>query len=251
MFLNPSRYQGGKMSIKNERENQALTDLERDSDIHVLSTIQAKVNSIPGAGFVLTGSYATEALTGVVSHHDDMDANVFTSNLSRDISKVAEAISGVDRVRKYKRTTDRLEYDVQFTSGDVTKKLELQFIDTIDQISNCSGEFTLKSDGERPIKVPVSSISLRDSMGMNFSFLVKSLPYANATWAIRISGYAVNPKRPVRESDLKQFILLLKATHETDAVIAAIKAHPQTPAGIPENQILTQAINIVSQGVLP
>lgn len=241
------------MLIKKERDIDIPVppvEEERESDIYLLSTISKNIDSIPGLHFVLSGSYAVEALTKTKLQHDDIDVNIFSIDLSQDLPKVAALIDETynNLLYTYKKTNDRLEYDVKKTSRQtVYKKLEFQFVEITHVSNNNHLEFMIKSERKKLIRVPTILASLRDSNSKDFIFRVKSLPYVIATWAIRISGFADNPKRPVRDSDLEQFKLLLVSDYSKEEVISVMKFHPQMPEGKSENYIFEQALAILTR----
>lgn len=68
-----------------------------------------------------------------------------------------------------------------------------------------------------------------------------------ATWAIRISGLALQPKRPVRDSDLLHFRLLLNSGYNQDDVIRAVQRHPQMPHNIIGEDAIDMALNILAE----
>lgn len=207
-------------------EGMYLAEKEKDSDIHLLANISKKINRINGTKFVLTGSYAIEALTGQETYHEDIDANILTDDINDSLPKVANKISHMSGLKVYKRTRNRLEYDVLPNIDRVCiKKLEFQF-----------HELDQKND------IPTVFTPLTDSNGKNFLFRVKSLPYVIATWSIRISGLATNPLRELKSSDLEQFKLLLSCNHNVDDVLNIIKRHPQMPIGVDEREVLEKSL---------
>jgi hypothetical protein len=211
----------------NDPERIYLASKEKDADIHLLADIQNKLKKSRNVKFVLTGSYAIEALTGQETYHEDIDANILTDNINDSLPKVASKISHMSGLKVYKQTHNRLEYDVlpNIDRTDI-KKLEFQF-----------HELDQKND------IPTVFASLTDSKGKDFLFRVKSLPYVIATWSIRISGLATNPLRELKVSDLEQFKLLLSCNHNVDDVLRLITNHPQTPNGVIAVQIFEQSIN--------
>lgn len=210
----------------NITENIYLANKEKDADIHLLSSISNKIKRIGGVKFVLTGSYAIEALTGQKSFHDDIDANILAKDISDSLPKVAKKIVNVSGLATYKQTSDRLEYDIlPSLNRPTTKKLEFQF-HQIEQSNN----------------IPTVFAPLTDSKGKIFLFRVKSLPYVIATWSIRISGLATNPLRELKTSDLEQYKLLLSCEHNINDVLLLITNHPQAPIGVDSTQIFENSI---------
>lgn len=211
----------------NDLERIYLANKEKDADIHLLADIDNKLKRIRGTKFILTGSYAVEALTGQKTFHEDIDANILTNDISKTLPRVDLKIKQISGLEVYKKTPDRLEYDV-LPSIDRTsiKKLEFQF-----------HKYSKESN------VPTVLASLTDSKGIDFPFRAKSLPYVIATWSIRISGLATNQLRKVKQSDLDQFKLLLSCKHNVDDVLSLITKHPQTPNGINARSIFEQSIS--------
>lgn len=210
----------------NDLERIYLANKEKDADIHLLADIDNKFKRIRGTKFILTGSYAIEALTGQKTFHEDIDANILTNDISKTLPRVDLKIKQISGLEVYKKTPDKLEYDV-LPSIDRTsiKKLEFQF-----------HKYSKESN------VPTVLASLTDSKGKDFLFRVKSLPYVIATWSIRISGLATNPLRELKNSDLEQFRLLLSCKHNTDDVLRMIRKHPQSPIGVDAIKVLEQSI---------
>ncbi len=208
-------------------ESMYLAEKEKDSDIHLLANISKKISRVNGIKFVLTGSYAIEALTGQETYHEDIDANILTDDINDSLPKVANKISHMSGLKVYKQTQNRLEYDVLPNIDRIDiKKLEFQF-HKLDEIND----------------IPTVFAPLTDSKGKDFLFRVKSLPYVIATWSIRISGLATNPLRELKQSDLEQFKLLLSCNHSVDDVLRLIAEHPQTPKGFNALHIFEQSIN--------
>ncbi len=207
-------------------ESMYLAEKEKDSDIHLLANISKKVSRINGTKFVLTGSYAIEALTGQETYHEDIDANILTGNIDDSLPKVANKLGQISGLEVYKRTQNRLEYDILPNTDRIgVKKLEFQF-HKLDE----------KND------IPTVFAPLTDSKRKDFSFRVKSIPYVIATWSIRISGLATNPLRELKISDLEQFKLLLSCNHNVDDVLNIIKRHPQMPLGADEREVLEKSL---------
>lgn len=242
------------MSIRNEHDLGNigfLGERERDRDIHALSAISSRVN-VSGMHFILTGSYAIEALTGNRLQHDDIDANIFTPNPVQDIQKATILIKKLripeNRFSLYKKTANRLEYDLEPVLEPIApRRLEIQFVEVASVSGDRLMEFSLKSKTKDPIKISTVLVPLKDSDENEFIFRVKSLPFAIATWAIRISGFAHSPKRPVRPTDLEQFRLLLTKEYSRDEVALAMKYHPQMPKDITEDQVFERALAVFTE----
>lgn len=201
-----------------------FTKEQRDADIHTLSAVNTKLGVNSDLRFVVTGSWSFEALTQAPLDHEDMDGNVIGSNSSLALERTAELMDGFKKgqgnFKLFKRTGDRLEYDIE------DRRLEIQFVE----------------DGTH--KIPTATVQLRDSRNEVFDFLVKSLPYTIATWAIRLSGAAIDQKRAVRPTDIEAFKLLLTTKYDLDAVIYAMQDHPQMPKGIQGKEIFKRSLAI-------
>lgn len=204
---------------------------QRDIDIRVATEIALVFNNNPDDYFILTGSYSIEALTHRKVSHNDIDANIFTTEIPRAL---AETSLKLYTLKLIKQTDSRLEYLI-YTPAP--RKLELQFVKIVDIIGDMPNtEFALADKG----KVPITSEILKDSSGTEFSFPVKTLSYAIATWALRISNIASLQKREIRMTDINHFVFLLSTPHETADVITAITNHPQMPDNYTAEQVLSQ-----------
>lgn len=239
------------MSVKKEGGNKEMSGLivsERDFDIHTLSGISSAIENLSGTYFILTGSYAIEALTGSSLSHNDLDANVFTKNLERVVPSVVELFDKQSEMVLHKKTNDRLEYDViSGANFDSPRRLELQFVELVNVSEDQTLEFTLKSEGENSFnKVPTIVVPLIDSKGKEEFFRVKSLPYAVATWVIRISNLAQSPKRQVRDSDLEHLRMLLAGEYDLSDVLSIMRSHPQMPRDVAGDWIFEQALRLLS-----
>ena len=210
-------------------ETVNLVDAKRDLDIGILNRVSGLVGEIPGSVFVLTGSYSVEALTRTLLLHNDMDTNVFTRDLAQNLPKIDSLLGKWDDVALYKRSDDRLEYDVLSEGGLISpRRLELQFIEFINSEERDNLlRLTLGGKEGGFFSVPVTRAGLLDSKGKESVFRVKSLPFAIATWVIRLSGSVKNPKRSVRESDLDHLRLLVSGNFKKTDVLTEMGHHPQ------------------------
>lgn len=230
------------MSIEKERNTReiSLSERSRDLDIMVLSAINFSLEADTEMRFVLTGSHAIEALTGNKLDHDDIDANIFTTSLKANVPRVAELVGELSvrgtNLSLFKETEDRLEFDILPNQAN-SRRLEIQFAEvskTAEPIEN----FDLKNGG----KIPTIIVPIKDSKGHEFLFRVKSLPYSIATWAIRISGFARNSKRSLKESDLIHLKLLMTAGFREEDVFTAMNEHPQMPRDMSVIQVFHEAV---------
>lgn len=221
----------------------------RDSDIHTLAEVNITLSQFRELSFLVTGSYAIEALTQTPINHQDMDANVLATVLPVAKTTALTSLSSSQRLQLYKQTPDRLEYDV-FTTGQSSKprRLEIHFTETA-PLSQATqpGTFTLKDSNPKISQVSLVDASLRDSAGADHVFKVKSLAYSLATWAIRISGAAQNQLRQVRDSDLELFQLLLSQNFSSQDVYSAIEHHPQMPENLMPEEIFQAAQDILKR----
>lgn len=241
------------MPNKNERNFDIMgspNEERRDRDIYALSEINSKILTL-GMRFILTGSYSIEALTGNRLQHNDIDTNIFSTNLVQDLPRVTALIGEVSMSEYsavlYKKTSDRLEYDLLSASKHAdSRRLEIQFLEVVNISGDQQMEFSLKGEGKDRISVPTVLVPLKDSKGKEFIFRVKSLPYAIASWAIRVSGVTKDQKRPVRQHDLDLFKLLLLAKSSREDIILAMRYHPQMPKNKSPNEVLQIAQDVLN-----
>ena len=227
--------------MKSERENdkgEPNVDQLKDLDLNTLSTFGSVIDLEPDMKLIVTGSYATEALTEVSAEHEDMDTNIFCLDIEQQKNKVASLIEELSipnvSITLFREKEDRLAYDIQ-TGQHEPRRLEIQFVE-VTEIDEDSDSFQLKSGGI----VPTSIMLIKDSKGEESKFRVKSLPYAIATWVIRTSGVAENAKRPVRESDYTQLMQLLSRNYSDDEVFMLMAQHPQMPAEMSAETVFTE-----------
>lgn len=223
-----------------EQENKADFIKIRDIDLKLLSSVTDQLDSIEEAQLVVTGSYAIDALTSHQLKHEDMDANIFTSNLPIVISKVFSTIEDLSvsglKLQLFKSIDDRLVYDV-FSEQAKSRRLELQFVEAA-HIEGSENDYLLKDGGI----VRTGLIPIKNSKGQEYLFRVKSLPYVIATWAIRISGVIENPKRQVRQSDIDHLKLLLSSSFQMEDVFFSLNHHPQMPKNISKLEVYNRAM---------
>ena len=74
---------------------------------------------------------------------------------------------------------------------------------------------------------------------------MKTLDYAIATWAIRISGIINVQKRPVRQTDIDHFVFLYSQPHSTDMLYKTMLNHPQMTATDP-GYVLEEALRRIN-----
>lgn len=227
----------------------ALSKIEqRDNDIHIAAKVRSAIDNDSDDYFILTGSYSIEALTHGEIRHNDIDANIFTTNIHRSLGRTASLMNILelyDGAALTEQTDSRLEYLI--TNRAIQQKLELQFVEFTDiSEKDPSLKFILDNDATRPNEVPTVIKTLEDSSGMEHAFRVKSLPYAIATWALRISGVASSQKRAVRGTDIDHFAFLLSSPHDKADVITSMNHHSQMPSGYAAEEVLSRAMEIKS-----
>src|SRR3989344_4472041 len=158
------------------------TDVERDCDIHTLSALSTKLDGVDGMFFVLTGSYAVEALTQHPFSHGDMDSNIFTTDIpaaKRQVAKiVGEVVLPEGLLKTYREVENSLWYMVNPNDSSVkAKRLELQFVEFSGLSRDLPVVFNLKGSQGNSFRVPTMTISLIDSSNRSFDFRCKSLAY--------------------------------------------------------------------------
>lgn len=196
---------------------------QRDLDIKVLFAVRNKVETYTGVHFILTGSYSIEALTGSSVFHNDMDANVFVRDLEQTQSSMATSLSSLSFLSRKAVRPSYLEYDVTHAEGPA-RLLELNLL-AVEQLT--PDIFQLKKPSDRIVEIPTEVRTLTLLSGEEIPFRVKSLSYAIASWALRLSGLLTTQKRPVRKSDLDHFRKLLQQNYEYKNVLGIMSKHPQ------------------------
>lgn len=241
------------MSTISERiRDSEITQPFRDLDIKTLSSVGSLVESYPDSHFVLTGSWAVEALTGQSVKHNDLDANVFTAGLKKNKTSIERGLVKIEiaggQLRLFRETDDILEYDLIYKNDGRQIRLELQFIELSNVLPSDGDQkvFKLGKGSDEAIEVPTVIANLLDSKGNDYEFRVKSLSYQVASWALRISGFALDPKRDLRGSDFKHLKLLLSRGYRKEDVISAMSKHPQMPEGLSEDSVFQRALEVVS-----
>lgn len=201
---------------------------QKDRDLATLVMLKQAFSRYPGAQLLVTGSYAIEALTNTKVDHHDVDVNVLSPDIPSAIFTTLSLIANqVGNLHLYKHSEDRLEYNLPLTSQD-THRLELHFIEAALLPNSLSRVFKLNSTSPNRIaQMSLTDASLKDSKGREHPFVVKSLAYSIASWALRISDFANNQLRPVRSSDLNHLSLLLAQDYSLPEVLEAIEHHPQ------------------------
>jgi hypothetical protein len=209
--------------------------------------VAEEISTTEGDSFILTGSYSIDLLTNADVTHNDVDANIFTGNIRESVGRVALILESYEKLTKILHTDKRLEY--QYTDGERSSEIELQFVQYADAVECSDGvDFILPSrDADREVIVPTvfrrTSIGAAD--GETYQFQVKTLEFAIATWALRISGVALSQKRKVRQTDIDHFAHLLNTEHTTDGVIFSIEHHPQMPQLTEPTHVLSRAKSLI------
>lgn len=221
----------------------------REQDLEIAASARDVIDSSEDF-FVLTGSYSIEALTKGEVTHNDIDANVFTKNIPQSMARAGLALVGEEVFNEARRIENtkpnRLEYTVPTNEG--ARDLEIQFVQYDDAMVDESGlRFKLPDNSGSPVIVPTVMETLAINDMWSEEFRVKSLSFAIATWALRISGVALSQKRAVRQSDVDHFAFLAKAPHSTDEVLEAMRFHPQMPQGESPQHVLDLALDKINK----
>lgn len=218
------------------------TEQERDTALGIAQNI-AQVTEKHGI-FVLTGSYSIDALTKGRIHHNDIDANLFVKNINAERTQAINdtILEEIQTAERTLQRPDRLEYMV---GANVQKETaELQLIEYAEHLQGIDGEALLlpgTNEAGNDMRVPLTTVALVDSQERSYEFKVKSLSYAIATWAIRISGIINYQKRPVRQTDIDHFAVLLNQLYNLNDVHVAIAHHPQMVLADPDT-VLDEAM---------
>jgi len=225
------------------------TDSERNCDIHTLSAVNTKLDGIDDMYYVLTGSYAIEALTQQRFRHGDIDSNIFTKDIFEAKRRAVKIFEGLvlseGILEPYREAESSLWYMLKPNDRHLTpKRLELQFVE-YRLTQDSPAVFSLEGPEDKFFRVPTTIVSLKDSDNRSFDFRVKSLSYLIASWALRISGMAEDQKRAVVASDLDNLGYLLRVGYEYNEVIEAIRSHPQMPKNSSEALIFKNALAAV------
>ena len=222
----------------------------RKADLHIAADVADQINAFQGDHFILTGSYSSDLLTGAEVKHNDIDANVFTDSIQESIGRVALFLGSSKCLTKILHTDNRLDYS--YVDGDRTRELELQFVQYTDAIEYSDRtDFILHSqETDRSVIVPTvfRRADIARTSDEYYLFQVKSLEFAIATWALRISGLALNQKRQVRQTDIDHFAYLVDTPHNNDGVNSSIEHHPQMPQSIDPSFVLSRALSQVKGG---
>lgn len=220
----------------------------REYDLKIATSARDAIDSSEDF-FVLTGSYSIEALTKGDVAHNDIDANVFTKNVPQSMARAGSTLMSDEMLSEARRVENtkpnRLEYAVPTSEGD--RDLELQFVQYDDAMVDEVGlRFKLSGNSASDIVVPTIMETLAINDAQSEEFRVKSLSFAIATWALRISGVALSQKRAVRQSDVDHFVFLAKAPHSTDEVLESMQFHPQMPQGESAQRALDLALDRIN-----
>lgn len=226
---------------------------QRDSDIHTLAAVNKVLSQSRKMRFLISGSYALEALTQAPIDHGDMDTNIFTPDIP-EAKVIAQALLSqpilpLGLLLPYKQTPDRLEYDVKATNQVVDyRRLEIHLVEALQGPEEHSDTYVLTdSKNHKVSQVNLVDAGLRDSLGHEYLFKVKSLAYSLATWALRISGVVKNQLRPVRDTDLESFSLLLTQDFSLAEVNLAMVHHPQMPENTRPEEVFQIAQEILKR----
>lgn len=196
----------------------------RDADLSLASSISNCFSPDESEFLLLTGSYSIEAITGAANiKHNDLDMNVFTNNVSESKTNAIKSLNSLGLSQR-DQTQSGLEYEY---SGSL---IELEFVHYDEVNHGIEGPtFKLADKNGHEVYVSTTQATILDNEGRSHCFNVKTLPFALATWALRISGVVETQKRPVRQTDVDHFGILLQTPHDRKLVIEAIAQHPQMP----------------------
>lgn len=224
----------------------STTPNQRDIDIRIASELSESIEDNSDF-FVLTGSYSIDALTGADVKHNDIDANIFTKDLPVALGRVVALLQAcTDDMRLAKRTDTRLEYLRSHRHGST--QVEMQFVQYDGLKRKAEGfDLTLPHNSDHESIVPIVRAGLRETDGHEHSFYVKSLPFAIGTWALRISGVALNQKREVRDSDIRHFAFLTATPHDRKETLNAIQHHPQMPDNHSAADIIDMSYEVLAR----
>lgn len=224
----------------------STTPSQRDIDIRIVSEMSMCAED-ENNFFVLTGSYSIDALTGADIKHNDIDANIFTANIPTALGKTAALLQTcVGDMELTKQTGGRLEYLYPHQYG--TTQVEIQFVQYDSLVQGDDGtDFILSHRDSHKVVVPTVRANLSETNGHEHAVTIKSLPFAIGTWALRISGVALDQKRAVRESDIRHFAFLASMPHDRAATLNAIRYHPQMPDDCRADDILSKSYEILER----
>lgn len=195
---------------------------KRNTSLMIIRRIYEQFSSNPKIFPVLTGSWGIEAVSGeILTDHQDIDINVFYPvGLSTDeILKIIYSLNNdyqIDQQGEVKinlRPYRKLALPI----------LEFSLIpyDSVDQ-DNLSVRINGKS-----IQMPLTSCGLKTVERNIIQVKAKSLEYQIATWAIRIFGQPLNPKRMVLDRDIEHLGVLMSHGYDEEKLFFWIKNHPQ------------------------
>ncbi len=186
-------------------------------------------------------------MTGADVKHNDIDANVFTADIPTALGRTATLLQTyASEAELTKRTDDRLEYRYPHQHGSTQVEMQFVMYESFLKDSNRT-DFTLPIKGSREVIVPTVQAVLRETNQHEHIFSVKSLPFAIGTWALRISGVALDQKRSVRKSDIKHFAFLAAMPHDRVATLRAIQHHPQMPDDYDAGDVLDASYEILER----
>lgn len=214
---------------------------KHDRDVVLASYISKMFDEQNGDYFLLTGSYSIESLSNRNTYHNDIDVNIFTKNIQKSIGRVATNLELIG-MRLIRHDSNRIDCKKN------ESVVEMNFVQ-YDDIEVSNGlKFIIKKPNAKTSEIPTTIGLLSLSDDSTYEFRVKTLPFAIATWALRISNTALEQKRQVRESDLDNFATLTKLPYAKSQVVEAIAKHPQYPYDEEKNAgiILIDALNIIS-----
>lgn len=231
------------------------TETTKDFDISILSAVKQEV-STHAMHLIVTGGHAIAALTGeYLVNPNDMDTNIYSERENKQALGITHQFIN-DTFRHMGlspiviMSDDRLVYKIPFQDSNGLRDLEIEFY-RISDVCDQDGllKYSLVGKNGQVFQVPTTLAVLQDSNSTDHEFRVKSLQYAVATWMLRISGSALNPKREIRESDLIQLGQLLRVLKKEDyeKVLLEIRQHPQFPIEEDEVKIFKNALSVLEK----
>lgn len=206
-----------------------------------------------GTHLVVTGSYGIHAVTGNGGvTHNDIDLNLCTpegrdnaSTVTAIAHRLGESFGSIGGVSSDDSEADSFVYTIATPQGDRRVELGVRYYG---EASVTPGGVLLRSTlGGRQIIVPLVVRTLVSATGET-TILAKSLEFAIATWALRISGQVDRQKRTIRPTDVAHYLILQAVKYDRQTVEELICSHPQAPPSIDPDKVLTLAEQYIQEG---
>lgn len=198
----------------------------RNTSLMIIRRIYEQFSYNPKIFPVLTGSWGIEAVSGeILTDHQDIDINIFYPvGLSTD--EISKKI--IYSLNNDYQIDQQGEVKINLTPY---RKLALPILefslipyDSVDQ-----DNLLVRING-KSIQIPLTSCELRTADGNIIQVKTKSLEYQIATWAIRIFGQPLNPKRMVLNRDIEHLKVLMSHNYDEEKLFFWIRNHPQFDA---------------------